>query len=253
MPLLGRVVALELLRRRDLGLLLAATAVLTLLVLGARLTGVENPETGTFLLNLSLGWSWTGTFLLTVLLAGRQLPQEIEQRTLHTLLARPVSRAQVVLAKWGASTLCGWFVFAALLIPGWLTPPHLEAYHPGLFAQALLAAAVGLAWVAAIALALSVLLPRALAGTLAVLLVFFSGQVHGGVHAWAEGRGFPGRLAAWLVAYLPDPGRCNLFTRYTDGLPPAGAGEFLGLLATATLGIAFFLVLALARFQRLRI
>ena len=251
--LLCRVVWLELFRRKDLGIFLLFTAILTLLVLGARAVGVDQPETGTFLLNLGLGWAWTGAHLLTLLLAARQFPQELEQRTLHTLLSRPLDRADLVLAKWLASALGGLAVFGLLLIPGWLAPPHLENYATGTLFQALGAAVFSLALASALAVAASLFLSRALAAVLPVMLLFFSGKIVAAGDAWSSGREGLAALPSRLLAYLPDLSRFNLFTRYTDGLPPASAGEFAGLAAYAAVFSVFLLSAACARFHRLRL
>jgi Cu-processing system permease protein len=253
MRLLGGVVWLELLRRRDLGLLLTFTGILCLGVLGARLYGVEHPETGTFLLNLGLNWAWLGSHVLTVLLAARQLPQEIEQRTLHTLLARPVSRVELVLSKWLASALGGIVVFSLLLIPGWIIPPHLEPYSGPTLLQALFAVTFSLSLVAALAVASSLWFPRAVAAVIPLLIFLFGGKMVAWAEAWSVGRGALGAAVRWGVACIPDCSKFNLLTRYTDGLGPAAGLDLIGLAAYAVVFAGFFLTTSCARFERMRI
>jgi ABC-type transport system involved in multi-copper enzyme maturation permease subunit len=253
MRLLGGVVWLELLRRRDLGLLLTFTGILCLGVLGARLYGVENPQTGTFLLNLGLSWAWLGAHVLTVLLAARQLPQEIEQRTLHTLLARPVSRVELVLSKWLASALGGIAIFTLLLLPGWIVPPHLESYSVQTLLQALFAVVFSLSMVAALAVASSLWFPRAVAAVIPLLLFLFGGKMVAWAEAWSVGRGLSGDVVRWAVACIPDCSKFNLLTRYTDGLGPAPALDLVGLTAYGLIFAGFFMAISCLRFERMRI
>ena len=73
--------------------------------------------------------------LLTLFLAARQIPDEIEHRTIYPLLARPLSRDVYILGKWVACTLVGLAVFAALFVLGWLPVPKMEPYSGALLGQ----------------------------------------------------------------------------------------------------------------------
>lgn len=242
--LVGRGVALEMVRRQDL---LVVALLLGLFLVGAlavRLVGIENPATGTFVLNLGLTLAYLCAHVLTLLMAARQLPDEIERRTLHPLLARPLDRGVVLLGKWGACAACGTATVLALGLPAWCVAPHLEAYHPGLLAQLILLQPFSLALVAALALAGSLLWPRGVNLVVGGGLLLVSDQLIGLLRHGA------GRAVAWCAQYLPDFSRLNLITRYTDGQDPLSALTLVGLLAYAAIFIVFLLSVAEQAFRR---
>lgn len=52
--------------------------------------------------------------ILAVLISARQLPEEVQRRTIYLLLARPVSRWQMLLAKFLAAWVCSIMVYSIL-------------------------------------------------------------------------------------------------------------------------------------------
>jgi ABC-type transport system involved in multi-copper enzyme maturation permease subunit len=237
--LIVRATLLEAQRRKDawvLGILMGAFAI----VAGsARLTGGTDATAATFMLNLGLSLSVLFSHLLTVLLAGRQLPDEIENRTLYPLLARPISRRGLLLGKWLASGLAGLFCLAAFMLLTWIVTPPAAGMSGGMGLQFMLALPFSLFWTSAMAILLSLCLPRAPAISAALVLVFL-GQ----------------RISTWLADLpllanlLPRIGALNLATRFTDGAPPLAGNEYLALLAYAGLWMLVCLMLADARFSR---
>jgi ABC-type transport system involved in multi-copper enzyme maturation permease subunit len=237
--LIVQATLLEALRRKDawvLGILMGAFA----MVAGsARLTGSTDPTAATFMLNLGLSLSVLFSHLLTVLLAGRQLPDEIENRTLYPLLARPISRRELLLGKWLASGLAGLFSLVAFVLLTWIVTPPAASMSGGMGLQFMLALPFSLFWASAMAILLSLWLPRASALSAALVLVFL-GQ----------------RVSTWLADMpilanlFPRVGALNLATRFTDGAPPLAGTEYLALLAYAGLWILICLMLADAHFSR---
>ncbi len=218
-----RATLLEALRRKDawvLGILMSAFA---LVALSARLTGSTDPTAATFMLNLGLSLSVMFSHLLTLLLAGRQFPDEIENRTLYPLLARPISRPSLLVGKWLAGGLVGLLVLAAFGLLTWAVTPAAEAMRPQTGLQALIVLPVSLFWTSALVILLSLWLPRASALSAAIVLVFLGD-----------------RIAGWLMALplvphlLPRIGILNLITRFTDGAPPLSTPDFLLLLVYGT-------------------
>jgi ABC-type transport system involved in multi-copper enzyme maturation permease subunit len=237
MPMV-RATLIESIRRKDLAVV-AIFAVLLLAFLGAaRWVGLERPASGTFLLNLSLTLALYGAQLVTVLVAARQFPEEIEHRTLYPLLARPIRRRQMVLAKWAACSCMGIGLAAVLVLPVLLLVPKLEPYSLHTLFQLLGLQPFALMTSAAIAMALSLLLPRGLALAAALGVVFGADLIL--------------RLGARLpvVHLLPDPMRLNLTLRYTDGIGPLPAAGLLSLMLAAGLWTLAMLLLADYRFTR---
>lgn len=246
--LVMRGVWLEALRRKDLYVLLFLMMVFLLGVGVTRIVGVQDASTGTFLLNLGLTIGSICAHILTLLLAARQLPDEIDNRTLHPMLARPVTRAQVLLGKWLACTLAG--VGMTLLLNGaaWLSVPHLEAYPMPTLFQHLLLQPVSLGLLAAFALGFSILLPRG-AGLVILGVWFLAGST---LKSLLESQ-IPSRLQSIVqvaLLYLPNFQQFNLITRFTDGVAPwPWTGWFVAFSAGGLFTLAT-LILSIWSFER---
>ena len=108
---LAVVVIKELYRRKDFYVLFVMTAVITLLMAGAALFKDEK-ITGV-LKEICFLLIWISGLVIAVATAARQIPTERENRTIYPLLAKPVTRAQIVAGKFlGCWLACG----GALLI-----------------------------------------------------------------------------------------------------------------------------------------
>jgi hypothetical protein len=113
----------------------------------------------------------------------------------------------------------------------------MEPYMLSTLLQTLLLQPVALAMTASIALCLSLLFPRVLAVFLSGLLVFAAGMLVR----------FP--LLAGTARWLPDPGRLNLVLRYTDGIGPLPAADFLSLAVSGLLWSLLLMTAACRVFQ----
>jgi ABC-type transport system involved in multi-copper enzyme maturation permease subunit len=97
---IGDVVIKELLRRKDFYVLFVMTALITLVMGSASFFNEANVVR--YLRELCLLLIWISSLVIAITTAARQIPFERENRTLFPLLAKPVTRAQVVLGKfWG--------------------------------------------------------------------------------------------------------------------------------------------------------
>lgn len=235
---IGKGAVLEMLRRKDLAVLGMFMAVYLAFLAAARFVGIETPAAGTFLLNLSLTLVVMLCQLLTLLMAARQLPDELERRTLFPLMARPVSRAEILVAKGLAAWVTGVAVFAVLLVPTLLLVPKMEAYNPATLLQTLAMQPVALAMIASLALCFSVLFPRVMAVFLCGLMVFAAGLLVR----------LP--LLSAVSQWVPDAGRLNLVVRYTDGIGPLPAGEWMSLALSGLLWSILFMAVACRIFQQ---
>lgn len=245
MLLVANGVRLELVRRRDLHVVALLMGLFLAGVLAARVVGIEKPSVGTFLLNLGLSLAYYCAHVLTLLLASRQLPAEIENRTLYPLLAKPISRTSVLLGKWIACCMAGISVFVVLGALAWLAVPKMEHYDAVLLAQTVLLIPVSIALVAALALLASLVWTRGVTFLL-LLALFVAGPKLEGVFARLLSASSLGWVK-WLVAYVPDFSRLDLTTRYTDGLGPLDAASCLGLVGYG----AIFTIVALMATARL--
>ncbi len=130
------VVILEMIRRKDVYVLLFLTALITLLLGSVNLFG--DPHIVRYLKEVCLTLIWISSAVIAVTSAARQIPAERESRTLFPLLAKPVSRAQVLLGKFfGCWTACalslGLFYLFFAAVSGtkehaWPLANYLQAY-----------------------------------------------------------------------------------------------------------------------------
>jgi ABC-type transport system involved in multi-copper enzyme maturation permease subunit len=103
---LASVVIKELYRRKDFYVLFILTAVLTLLLgLG---NFFHDTKIVRYLKEICLLLIWVSALVIAIGTTARQIPAERENRTIFPLLAKPVTRAQVVLGKFAGCWLaCG--------------------------------------------------------------------------------------------------------------------------------------------------
>jgi ABC-type transport system involved in multi-copper enzyme maturation permease subunit len=103
---LGGVVIKELYRRKDFYVLFVLTALLTLML--GSVNFFHDDKIVRYLKEICLLLIWASALVIAIGTAARQLPAERENRTIFPLLAKPVSRGQVVVGKfWGCWLACG--------------------------------------------------------------------------------------------------------------------------------------------------
>jgi len=103
---IGGVVIKELYRRKDFYVLFILTALLTL-VLGS-VNFFNEDKIVRYLKEICLLLIWISSLVIAITTTARQLPAEREQRTIFPLLAKPVTRPQLVVGKFlGCWLACG--------------------------------------------------------------------------------------------------------------------------------------------------
>jgi Cu-processing system permease protein len=103
---LANVVIKELYRRKDFYVLFIFTVIITLVMASANL--FHEDKIVRFLKELCLLLIWISALVMAVGTAARQIPAERENRTIFPLLAKPVTRAHVVVGKFlGCWLACG--------------------------------------------------------------------------------------------------------------------------------------------------
>jgi Cu-processing system permease protein len=133
---ISNVVIKELYRRKDFYVLFVLTALITLM-LGA-VNFFNEERIVRYMKEITLLLIWISALVITVLMAARQIPAERESRTIFPLLAKPVTRAQVVLGKFfGCWLASGMALVIFYLFFGVITGMR-EQHWPGLeFFQAI--------------------------------------------------------------------------------------------------------------------
>lgn len=116
---IASVVVKELYRRKDFYVLFVLTTLLTLLL--GSISFFNDQNIARYVKEICLSLIWICALVIAVMTTARQLPAERENRTIFPLLAKPVSRAQVVTGKflgcWLATglALVVFYVFFAVI------------------------------------------------------------------------------------------------------------------------------------------
>jgi ABC-type transport system involved in multi-copper enzyme maturation permease subunit len=107
---IASVVIKEMYRRKDFYVLLVITGAITLAL--ASINFFNDPNIVRYLKEICLLLIWISSLVICITTAARQIPSERENRTIFPLLAKPVTRWDVVLGKFIGSWLaCGIALF----------------------------------------------------------------------------------------------------------------------------------------------
>lgn len=111
--LIARSVLLEAVRRREIYAVVMGSVALIALVLSLDFFQLEGLSK--FYREVSLKIMGLAVALTVVVLAARQLPRELEKRTIYPLLARPVTRPMILFGKLLGVLLASLFCFALFM------------------------------------------------------------------------------------------------------------------------------------------
>lgn len=124
---LATVVIKELYRRKDFYVLFVLTALLTLAALSVNF--FNDTKIIRYVKDICLLLIWLSTLIIAIVTTARQIPAEKENRTIFPLLAKPVSRGQVIAGKflgcWLASGMALLLFYVFFVLVTGLREPHL--------------------------------------------------------------------------------------------------------------------------------
>jgi len=246
---LARGVVLESLRRKDIWVV----AILGMLaILSAGSLGFFGFD-GLQMFAKDLGLTVLSLFstIVAVLISSRQLPDEIKNRTLYPLLARPVSRFDFLFGKLIGSILVSWISFALLAVLVAVALSLFGVAFQAILLQYALLKMAGLVIICALSLMLSAQMTPSAATTLSLVLVFSSGMMTRGLTMAALGN----REMAWLytsvAAVVPQLGLFDLSSRAVNEhwslVPLWAVSVLLGYMAIYG---AAMLAISWAKFRR---
>jgi len=133
---IATVVIKELYRRKDFYVLFVLTALITLLM--GSLHFFSDEQVVRYLKEICLLLIWVSALVIAITTAARQIPAERENRTIFPLLAKPVSRAQVILGKFlGCWLACGLALVVFYLFFGVVSAAREHAWPLASYFQAL--------------------------------------------------------------------------------------------------------------------
>ncbi len=241
---------LEALRRKDLyvmailcGLMIIAGRVFA----AVGLWGLE-----TVIKDLTFGAVSLCSVILGILLAARQVPEEISRRTLYPLLARPIGRAEMLLGKFLGTLAMSWV--ALLLASGVAVLSMLTMrFHLGpIVVQYIVLRALALAPITALSMCMSLYLTPSAAVLVSALLTLGSATLARVSSLVGDDIGPAGKAAlrafewCWPRLDLFDLGKKAAF-----GWPPVAGWVILSMALYALIYTALPFAAAVVRFRRM--
>ena len=161
---------LETIRRKDLYVLLILLVALLFLLMSLNIFGLGTIVR--YVTDVGLLLTWLFSIVLSVSVTARQLPQEEAKGTIYPLLAKPVTRGELILGKW----LGTWTAAAAATAVFYVLVFSVARLRGGVFdrtclLQAVLLHAVVLGNFAALTLALSTRMTYGAAASVAYVII----------------------------------------------------------------------------------
>jgi len=258
--LVAKLTGLDFTRRHDFAIVAMLMGLFLLATLVIRIIGL-NPNdreafenTARFLMSAGLAFSHLLAAVLAASFSARSLSEEFERRTLLPLLAKPVTRGEVLggklLACLGLS-VGSYLLFVALTLLAVPTVPGQQALALG---QTLLLCVVGLVCLGTLSAALAIRWTGLLAA-LAALAWYFGGGLLIQLTEQAVRTHWP---ALWgglrrVMACLPDLGLLNQTECFATTSGHLSAGLFGGLLLYGVGWSLFFFLWTRWRFERVRL
>lgn len=165
--------SLEALRRKDLYVVVILTL---LLVAGGWMFGFFGIR-GLEVFIRDVTFSAIGIFstILTVLIAARQIPEEVQRKTIYPLLARPITRWQFLVGKWLAASTTSILGFLILVLAARLMLLAFGVPVAPILWQYVALKMVGIVWLCAVTVGLSVYMTTGANVTICLILAFGSG------------------------------------------------------------------------------
>lgn len=247
---LARAVVLESIRRKDLWVV-AILGFLIMLSAGALgFFGAQGLQV--FVKDLAVSVLGMFSTAVAVLVSCRVMPEEIKNRTLYPLLARPITRFDLLFGKFLGAVAVAWIGFLMLAA---LTSVALLSFHVQfdlLMAQYLLGKMMGLVVVCAVGIALSMYMTPAAAATLSFVLAFGSSML---IRALVLGYDQAGPATQWIFkglnAIVPQYGLFDFGSRAANiGWGPVPAWVVGALFGYMVVYSAVMLSLSWAKFRR---
>ena len=249
---LAGVVWLEMVRRKELSVLLILLATLLASLLSFDVFGLSK-VTG-YLKDMGLLVVWVLAWILAVNTSVRQLPQEEQRGTLFPLLAKPVSRLTLLIGKW----LGVWSILVVALISFYLTVCLAVwikggRFDPATLIQAILLHSAALALITSLGLAFSTRLNRDAATVITYLVTGATFLLLPRIPTMlAEARGSASYVLFTLYYLLPHFELFDLRRRLVHDWGPAHWLIIAEILLYAVLMTGAFLTLAWLGYRKRR-
>lgn len=232
---LARGVLLESLRRKDLWVV-AMLGFLIVAVAGALgLYGTQGLES--FAKDLGVSVLSGFSAILAVLTSSRLIPEELKNKTLYPLLARPISRFDFLVGKLSGAILATWIAFGLLCLSTLCGLLLFGVKLDPIMLQYVLAKLMGLAMLCTVTLTLSIYLTPSAAATISFIFAFGSTILNrAAIAAYSTSPAATKPLLSFFSAVLPQYGLFDLGGRVANiGWAPVPIWILGALLAYAAI------------------
>lgn len=199
---LAKGVILESIRRKDLWVVAILGFLIMLSASALGFFGFQGLES--FAKDLATTVLGLFSTLMAIVVSGRLMPEEIKNRTLYPLIARPISRLDLLLGKLLGAVLVSWTGFLMLVA---LTAASLAVFHVKfemVMAQYVLCKMLGLAVVCSVTMLLSLIMTSNAAQTMSAILAVGTAMI----------------TRAFLLAYATASPAMVWFFKIVNGILP---------------------------------
>lgn len=238
------VVWLEAMRRKDAYVLFILAATLLGAVVSLNAFGLGNAAR--YILDLSLVLAWVFGWILAISITCRQLPREEARGTLFPLLAKPLSRAELLIGKWiGAWSISCVATVIFYTIAMALTLVRGGSVQAAVITQGLLLHCLSLAIVSAVALLFTTRMTGDAAVAMSSVTTIASFLVVPRIPEFAaRAPGLRGSIMLVLYHVLPHMELFDMRKRIVHGYGPIDTGTFLLVTGYAVALVAALLLLS---------
>ena len=254
---IAHAVWLEILRKKDVYVLLILLGALLMVLVSLNVFGLGGLVI--YVKDIGILMAWLFAWILSVNISSRLLPQEHDRGTIYPLLAKPITRMELLLGKWlgawsivSAATLVFYMlVCAVVLLKGGPGSLNIKALLQGYVLHV-----TALAIVCALTLLFSTRMNHDASSALAYVLTLAAFAILPRVPAFmVKAKGLSAAVFMVMYNVLPHFEVLDLRKRIVHDYGPAGTGTFLavllyGILYTIALLFASWLAYRKKRFSR---
>jgi len=241
---------MELLRKKDVYILLILLGALLLTLVSLNIFGLGGIIR--YVKDIGLLFSWGFGWILAIHVASRELPQEEERGTIFPLLARPVTRGEILLGKWLGNwsiVVCATLLFYLLVVG--VVMGMGGTMNPVSLIQGFLLHSMVLGILTAIALAFSTRLNRDAAATLSFVLTGAAFLIVPNIPAFlAQQKGISGTALLLLYQLMPHFELFDMRKRIVHDFGPAPWGACAIIFVYGLLWIALLLAIAWLAYRK---
>lgn len=249
---IARIVWLDVIRRKDFYVLLILLGILLILLVSMNVFGLGGVTA--YAADIGLLTAWLFSCVLAIMIGCRLLPQEESRGTVFALLAKPLTRIELLLGKWlgawsvvtTATFLFYVLVFGVTMLKGWRLPLDVAL-------QALILHSIVLSIIVTAALMFSARLNSDAAATMTGTLTATSFLLVPRIPAFvAQADNLRGGAMLFLYNLLPHFEIFDLRMRVLHHYGPVNAVTFIMVSAYGLMVTAILLLLAWAAYRNKR-